>query len=79
VSPRPFRFAVEVHGPLAGRTWADTVRELEALGYSTLFVPDHFDEGLGPIAAMASAVIATRTIAGSVSSERRALRVRVTR
>ena len=51
---RRFRFAVELHEPFAGRTWTDTVREAEALGYSTMFVPDHFDEGLGPIAAMAT-------------------------
>lgn len=62
MNARQFRFAVEVHGPLDGSTWADTVRELEALGYSTLFVPDHFDEGLGPIAAMATAAVLTTTL-----------------
>ena len=36
---RQFRFAVELHGPLADRTWNDTVREVEDLGYSTMFVP----------------------------------------
>lgn len=56
---RPFRFAVDLHAPFEGRTWADTAREVEALGYSSLFVPDHFDEGLGPIAAMATAAAAT--------------------
>jgi probable F420-dependent oxidoreductase len=58
----PFRFAVEVHGPLGDRAWSDTVRELEGLGYSTMFVPDHFDEGLGPITAMASAAAVTSTM-----------------
>ncbi|MDP9332626.1 MAG: TIGR03621 family F420-dependent LLM class oxidoreductase [Actinomycetota bacterium] len=62
MSEHRFRFGVEVHGPLDGRTWSDTVRELEALGYSTLFVPDHFDEGLGPIAAMAAAAAVTTTL-----------------
>jgi probable F420-dependent oxidoreductase len=62
VSTHKFRFGVEVHGPFDGSTWADTVRELEALGYSTLFVPDHFDEGLGPIAAMATAAVLTTTL-----------------
>jgi probable F420-dependent oxidoreductase len=38
------------------------VREIEALGYSTLFVPDHFDEGPGPIAAMAAAAAVTSTL-----------------
>ena len=36
-------------------SWADSVRWIEDAGYSTVFVPDHFDEGLGPIAAMATA------------------------
>src|ERR1700744_4661575 len=58
-SPRPFRFGVEMMEPFDGMTWAESARELEALGYSTLFAPDHFDEGLGPIAAMATAAAAT--------------------
>jgi probable F420-dependent oxidoreductase len=62
MSTRPFRFGVEVHAPLDGSTWTDTIRELESLGYSTVFVPDHFDEGLGPIAAMASAIAVTTTL-----------------
>ena len=61
-SLRPFRFAIDLHAALPGRSWADSAREAEALGYSTLFVPDHFDEGLGPIAAMAAAATATTTL-----------------
>lgn len=60
--PRPFRFSADLHHPLDGRSWADSARELESLGYSTLFVPDHFDEGLGPIAAMATAAAVTTTL-----------------
>lgn len=60
--PRRFRFAVELHHPFADRTWADTAREVEQLGYSTLFVPDHFDEGPGPIAAMAAFAAVTTTL-----------------
>jgi probable F420-dependent oxidoreductase len=59
---RRFRFGVELHEPLPGRTWADSVREVEAAGYSTMFVPDHFDEGLGPIAAIASAAAVSTTL-----------------
>jgi probable F420-dependent oxidoreductase len=55
----PFRFGVEMMEPFAGMSWAESARELEALGYSTLFAPDHFDEGLGPITAMATAAAAT--------------------
>ena len=59
---RPFRFGVEMMAPFPGSSWADSARELEALGYSTLFVPDHFDEGYGPISAMATAAVATTTL-----------------
>src|SRR6201746_2446936 len=58
-SPHPFRFGVEMMEPFEGMTWAESARELEALGYSTLFAPDHFDEGLGPLTAMATAAAAT--------------------
>jgi probable F420-dependent oxidoreductase len=59
---RRFRFGIEMIGPFADMSWADSARELEELGYSTLFVPDHFDEGLGPLVAMATAAVATRTL-----------------
>lgn len=60
--PRRFRFAADLHAPLPGRTWLDSVREVEQLGYSTLFVPDHFDEGSGPIAAIATAAAVTERL-----------------
>src|ERR1700759_2089918 len=63
-SPHPFRFGVEMMEPFEGMTWAESARELEALGYSTLFAPDHFDEGLGPIAAMAAAATANTELTG---------------
>jgi probable F420-dependent oxidoreductase len=59
---RRFRFAVDFHAPLDGRTFAESAREVESLGYSTLFVPDHFDEGFGPVAAMATAAAVTTTL-----------------
>lgn len=58
-TPKPFRFAAQLNEPLFGLSWADTCREIEDLGYSTVFVPDHFDEGLGPISAMAMAAAVT--------------------
>lgn len=51
-----------MQGPFGGLSWAESARELEALGYSTLFVPDHFHEGYGPITAMATATMATTTL-----------------
>src|ERR1700753_1719192 len=59
---RPIRFGVEMMGPFDGLTWAESAREIESLGYSTLFVPDHLDEGYGPITAMATARAATPTL-----------------
>ncbi|MEP6658901.1 MAG: TIGR03621 family F420-dependent LLM class oxidoreductase [Acidimicrobiales bacterium] len=59
---RRFRFGAEMQRPFEGLSWADSARELEALGYSTLFVPDHFHEGYGPITAMATAAMATTTL-----------------
>ena len=60
--PRRFRFGVEVQHPFDGMTWIETFRRIEELGYSTVFFPDHFDEGLGPVAAMATAVAVTSTL-----------------
>jgi probable F420-dependent oxidoreductase len=57
--PRRLRFGVEMKAPLPGMSWADSARHVEALGFSTLVVPDHFHEGLGPIAALATAAAVT--------------------
>lgn len=59
---RRFRFAVDLQAPFAGLSWTDSAREVEQLGYSTVFFPDHFDEGPGPIAAMAAAAAVTETL-----------------
>ena len=60
--PRRFRFGAELKGPFPGLTWQETVRRVEELGYSTLFVPDHFQLQYGPIAAMASAAAYSDTL-----------------
>src|ERR1700759_891683 len=57
--PRRFRFGADMSGPLPGMTWPDTVRRLEDLGYSTVFLPDHFDEQFGPFTALAAAAMAS--------------------
>lgn len=59
---RRFRFATEIHTPFPGMDWLDTARQVEQLGYSTVFVPDHFDEGPGPIAALAAFAAVTTTL-----------------
>jgi probable F420-dependent oxidoreductase len=57
--PRRFRFGIQCSGPLPGTTWQETARRIEAMGYSTLFVPDHFGDQLAPITALSVAAEAT--------------------
>src|SRR5438477_11620148 len=59
---RPFRFAVQEHSALGAKAWADRARLVESLGYSAVYVPDHFGEQFGPIAALTAAAGATTTI-----------------
>ncbi len=59
---RRFRFGAQLHQPLPGLTWAASARRLEELGYSTLFLPDHFGDQLAPIAAMTAAAAATESL-----------------
>ena len=61
--PRRFRFGVQLHQPLPGLDWAASARRVEELGYSTLFLPDHFGEQFAPIAAMTAAAAATERLA----------------
>jgi probable F420-dependent oxidoreductase len=61
-SQRAFRFAVQEHrAPNAG-AWKDRARLVESLGYSALYLPDHFTDQLGPIAALMAAADATTTL-----------------
>src|SRR6202165_3029394 len=65
--PRPFRFAVQEHRAPSARAWQDTARQVESLGYSALYLPDHFTDQMGPIAAlMAAADATTRLRVGSL-------------
>ena len=71
----PFRFAVQATNATGGREWRDTVRKVEDLGYSTLFLADHYlgpgpaqraaripRQDLAPIAAMAAAAAWSETL-----------------
>jgi probable F420-dependent oxidoreductase len=71
----PFRFAVQATNAAGSREWHDTVRKVEDLGYSTLFLADHYlgpgpaqraahtpRQDLAPIAAMASAAAVSKTL-----------------
>jgi probable F420-dependent oxidoreductase len=56
--PRPFRFGVQV-ASLPAEGFAERVRRIEALGYSTLFCPDHFSPQWDPTVLLAAAAAVT--------------------
>ena len=58
----PFRFAVQLEAAADGRVWRGVARRIEALGYATLYLPDHFGSQWGPIVAMTAAAEATTTL-----------------
>jgi probable F420-dependent oxidoreductase len=60
--PRRFRFAADLQAPLPGLSWLESAQEVEQLGYSTILFPDHFNEGPGPIAAMAAVAAVTESM-----------------
>lgn len=75
MSTRPFRFAVQAANATSGAQWRSLARKVEELGYSTLFLADHYlgpgpaqkaahtpRQDLAPIAAMATAAAATTTL-----------------
>src|ERR1700674_1128353 len=56
---RPFRFGVQEHRASSAKEWKKKARQAESLGYSALYLPDHFSDQLGPIAALMAAADAT--------------------
>ena len=71
----PFRFAVQATAATSAKEWRDLARRVEAQGYSTLFLADHYlgpgpagasslmePQQLAPIAAMAAAAAWTTTL-----------------
>jgi probable F420-dependent oxidoreductase len=59
---KPFRFGVQVSQADSAAAWRDKARKLEDLGFSTLFMPDHFGEELAPLPAIAMAAAHTTTL-----------------
>ncbi|MBV8951268.1 MAG: TIGR03621 family F420-dependent LLM class oxidoreductase [Actinobacteria bacterium] len=62
-----FRFGVQCAGVASGAAtaagWRDQARKIEDLGYSTLFMPDHYaDMELAPMVGMSVAAEATSTL-----------------
>jgi probable F420-dependent oxidoreductase len=64
---RPFRFGVQEHRASSATAWKEKARQVESLGYAALYLPDHFTDQLGPVAAlMAAADATTRLRVGSL-------------
>lgn len=59
VHPRRFRFGVQLHAATSAEHWTAQVRRAEELGYSTVFLPDHFGDQLAPVPALAAAAAVT--------------------
>ena len=59
MEPRPFRFGVVAAQAGSGGEWAERARRVEALGFSTLLVPDTLGATLPPLVALAFAAAAT--------------------
>ena len=59
---KPFRFAVQTSSAPDGKAWREKARKIEALGYSTLYIPDHFGDQWGPIVGMTIAAEATTSL-----------------
>jgi probable F420-dependent oxidoreductase len=60
---RPFRFAVITSRAASAVEWRERARRAEALGYSTLLMPDHFQGQLAPLTALATAAAVTERLA----------------
>jgi probable F420-dependent oxidoreductase len=56
---RRFRFGIQLSTAASGADWAAAARKAEDLGYSTLFMPDHFGDQLAPVPALMAAADAT--------------------
>jgi probable F420-dependent oxidoreductase len=62
--PRRFRFAVQLSKSPDGsaRGWAEQARKVEDMGYSAILMPDHFDDQLAPVPALAALAAVTETL-----------------
>jgi probable F420-dependent oxidoreductase len=50
---------VQEHRASSAKEWKDKARQIESMGYSAFYLPDHFNEQLSPIAGLMAAADAT--------------------
>ena len=60
--PHKFRFGVQTSSAPSREAWMQRAHKLEDLGFSTLFIPDHFHDQLAPVPALMAAADATSTL-----------------
>lgn len=58
----PFRFGVQYSNAASAKEWRDQAKKIESLGYSSLFIPDHFGDEWGPLVALTVAAEATEKL-----------------
>jgi probable F420-dependent oxidoreductase len=59
---RRFRFGALISSASSRKEWVETARQVEALGFSTILIADHFGRQLAPMPALVSAAEATTTL-----------------
>jgi probable F420-dependent oxidoreductase len=59
---RPFRFAIQSSRASSMPEWRSLARKVEDLGFSTLYIPDHFGDQYAPLIALTVAAEATTTL-----------------
>lgn len=59
---KAFRFGIKVRNAATGKAWRELARKVEDLGYSTLFLADHFDEAWSPMVPLTVAAESTTTL-----------------
>ena len=57
-----FRFGIQTSQADSAGEWAAKAKRIEELGYSTLLIPDHFNEQFAPVPALMAAADATSTL-----------------
>jgi probable F420-dependent oxidoreductase len=59
---RPFRFGVLIHNAGSKQQWVEKAQRIEALGYNAFLVPDHLDQPVAPLPALAAAAVPTTSL-----------------
>ena len=58
----PFRFGAVLESAAPAKEWAANARRIEDMGYSSLLVPDHFNDRFAPLPALMAAAAVTSTL-----------------